>query len=161
MTEKSRVPAGVEVRKPHAARVYDYALGGKDNYAADRALIDKLTGVIPDTPLAARENRAFLGRAVHFLAEAGIRQFLDIGTGLRAPRGAGSPSGMKGPPTDTAVDVRSRGQSKPGGAGEDGSSPDNVGTGRHHQTARARKQGGKVQKTNQCWKPLDVPTAQI
>jgi len=82
VTEKSRVPAGVEVRKPHAARVYDYALGGKDNYAADRALIDKLTGVIPDTPLAARENRAFLGRAVHFLAEAGIRQFLDIGTGL-------------------------------------------------------------------------------
>lgn len=82
MTEKSRAPAGVDVRKPHAARVYDYALGGKDNYAVDRALIDKLSSVIPDTPLVARENRAFLGRAVQFLAEAGIRQFLDIGTGL-------------------------------------------------------------------------------
>jgi hypothetical protein len=82
VTEKNRAPAGVDVRKPHAARVYDYALGGKDNYAADRALIDKLTSLIPDTPLAARENRAFLGRAVHFLAEAGIRQFIDIGTGL-------------------------------------------------------------------------------
>ena len=82
MIDKSRAPAGVEVRKPHAARVYDYALGGKDNYAADRALIDKLSAVIPDTPLVARENRAFLGRAVHFLAEAGIRQFIDIGTGL-------------------------------------------------------------------------------
>jgi hypothetical protein len=82
VTERNRAPAGVDVRKPHAARVYDYALGGKDNYAADRALIDKLSAIIPDTPLAARENRAFLGRAVHFLAEAGIRQFLDIGTGL-------------------------------------------------------------------------------
>ena len=82
MTEKSRAPAGVEVSRAHAARVYDYALGGKDNYAADRALIDKLSAVIPDTPLVARENRAFLGRAVHFLAEAGIRQFLDIGSGL-------------------------------------------------------------------------------
>ena len=82
MIDRSRAPAGVEVRKPHAARVYDYALGGKDNYAVDRALIDKLSAIIPDTPLVARENRAFLGRAVHFLAEAGIRQFLDIGTGL-------------------------------------------------------------------------------
>jgi hypothetical protein len=82
VTEKSRVPVSVDVRKPHAARVYDYALGGKDNYAADRALIDRLSAVIPDTPLVARENRAFLGRAVHFLAEAGIRQFLDIGSGL-------------------------------------------------------------------------------
>src|SRR5207302_10882268 len=82
VTEQSRAPAGVDIRKPHAARVYDYALGGKDNYAADRALIDKLSVVIPDTLPAARENRAFLGRAVHFLAEAGIRQFLDIGTGL-------------------------------------------------------------------------------
>jgi hypothetical protein len=77
-----RVPAGVDMRKPHAARVYDYALGGKDNYAADRALIDKLSRVIPDTPLVAQENRAFLGRVVHFLAQAGIRQFLDIGSGL-------------------------------------------------------------------------------
>jgi hypothetical protein len=80
--DKGGAPAGVDVRKPHAARVYDYALGGKDNYAADRALIDKLSAMIPDTPLAARENRAFLGRTVHFLAQAGIRQFLDIGTGL-------------------------------------------------------------------------------
>ena len=82
MAEKNRAPAGVDVRKPHAARVYDYALGGKDNYAADRALIDKLSAIIPDTLPAAQENRAFLGRAVHFLAEAGIRQFIDIGTGL-------------------------------------------------------------------------------
>jgi len=82
VTEKNQAPAGVDVRSPHAARVYDYALGGKDNYASDRALIDKLSAIIPETPLVARENRAFLGRAVHLLAEAGIRQFIDIGTGL-------------------------------------------------------------------------------
>jgi hypothetical protein len=80
--DKGRAPVGVDVRKPHAARVYDYALGGKDNYAADRSLIDKLSAIIPDTPLVARENRAFLGRVVHFLTQAGIRQFLDIGSGL-------------------------------------------------------------------------------
>src|SRR5205823_2067361 len=83
MTEgQVRVPAGVDMRKPHAARVYDYALGGKDNYAVDRALIDKLTRLIPATPVAAQENRAFLRSAVRFLAGAGIRQFLDIGSGL-------------------------------------------------------------------------------
>jgi hypothetical protein len=82
VTDEGRVPVGIDVRTPHAARVYDYALGGKDNYAADRALIEKLRPIIPDTPLVARENRAFLGRAVQVLAQAGIRQFIDIGSGL-------------------------------------------------------------------------------
>jgi len=83
VTEERLAPAGIDVRTPHAARVYDYALGGKDNFASDRGLIDKLTAVIPDTPRAARENRAFLGRVVHYLAaEVGMRQFLDIGSGL-------------------------------------------------------------------------------
>ena len=73
----------VDVRTPHAARVYDYALGGKDNYAADRELIDRVRVFVPEIPYIAQENRAFLGRAVHFLAaQAGIRQFLDIGSGL-------------------------------------------------------------------------------
>ena len=67
----------------HAARVYDYWLGGKDNYAADRALGDALIEVVPTTRTGARANRAFLGRAVRYLVrEAGIRQFLDIGTGI-------------------------------------------------------------------------------
>jgi len=67
----------------HPARVYDYWLGGKDNYAADRALGDALTAVVPSTPAGARANRAFLGRAVRYLVrEAGVRQFLDIGTGI-------------------------------------------------------------------------------
>jgi S-adenosyl methyltransferase len=67
----------------HQARIYDYLLGGKDNYAADRVAGDKMLEVYPDTAFTARANRAFLGRAVRYLAgEAGIRQFLDIGTGI-------------------------------------------------------------------------------
>jgi hypothetical protein len=67
----------------HQARVYDYMLGGKDNYAADRAAAEASIKIWPDIALGARANRAFLGRAVRYLAaEAGIRQFLDIGTGI-------------------------------------------------------------------------------
>ena len=67
----------------HIARVYDYWLGGKDNYAADRATGDAMIEAYPDLVSSVRANRAFLGRAVRYLAgEAGIRQFLDIGTGI-------------------------------------------------------------------------------
>ena len=65
------------------ARIYDYLLGGKDNYAADRAAVDAVLKVAPEMGFAARANRAFLGRVVRYLAaDAGIRQFLDIGTGI-------------------------------------------------------------------------------
>jgi S-adenosyl methyltransferase len=67
----------------HVARVYDYWLGGKDNFAADRAAGDQAIGAFPAIPLSARANRAYLARVVRFLTgEAGIRQFLDIGTGI-------------------------------------------------------------------------------
>jgi hypothetical protein len=67
----------------HQARMYDYLLGGKDNYAADRAAMEAALKVNPEMAFTARANRAFLGRAVRYLAaEAGIRQFLDIGTGI-------------------------------------------------------------------------------
>ena len=70
---------------PHFARIYDYWLGGKDNFAADRAAGDLAIRAFPDIAVSARANRAFLNRAVRFLAgEAGIRQFLDIGTGIPA-----------------------------------------------------------------------------
>jgi hypothetical protein len=70
---------------PNVARIYDVLLGGKDNFAADRAAAEELLKAVPGATAAARENRAFLGRAVRFLAgEAGIRQFLDIGAGLPA-----------------------------------------------------------------------------
>jgi len=65
----------------HVARVYDYWLGGKDNFAADRAAGDQAISAFPAIPLSARANRAYLARVVRFLTgEAGIRQFLDIGT---------------------------------------------------------------------------------
>jgi len=67
----------------HVARVYNYWLGGKDNFAADRAAAEQAMAAFPDIVLSARANRAFLRRAVSYLVrEAGIRQFLDIGTGI-------------------------------------------------------------------------------
>jgi S-adenosyl methyltransferase len=81
-------PAGGQKPKldtsvPHSARVWNYWLGGKDNYPADRAVGEQVMAMFPDITRLARADRAFLGRAVRYLAgEAGIRQFLDIGTGL-------------------------------------------------------------------------------
>jgi SAM-dependent methyltransferase len=73
----------IDTTIPHPARRYNYWLGGKDNFRADRASADAIAAAFPHLPGAARENRAFLRRAVRTLAaEAGIRQFLDIGTGL-------------------------------------------------------------------------------
>jgi hypothetical protein len=78
-------PLPFDTSRAHQARVYDYLLGGKDNYAADRAFVEELVKVWPGVAVSARANRAFLGRAVRFLAaEAGVRQFLDIGTGIPA-----------------------------------------------------------------------------
>jgi S-adenosyl methyltransferase len=73
----------IDTTKPHSARMYDYYLGGKDNFEADRKTAEALLHMVPTVRTAARENRAFLGRAVRYLVtRAGIRQFLDIGTGL-------------------------------------------------------------------------------
>jgi hypothetical protein len=73
----------LDTSRPHSARVYDYFLGGKNHFAADREMAQKVLASTPMALISARENRAFLGRVVRFLAaEAGIRQFLDIGTGL-------------------------------------------------------------------------------
>src|ERR1700733_10986235 len=77
------VPPQIDTSKPHSARVYDYFLGGKDNFAADREVARQALEVAPSFRTAVRENRAFLGRAVRYLAEeAGITQFLDLGSGL-------------------------------------------------------------------------------
>jgi trans-aconitate methyltransferase len=76
-------PPEIDTSVAHQARVYDYLIGGKDNFAVDRQVGDMVLQANPDLALAARANRAFLGRAVRFLAaEEGIRQFLDIGTGI-------------------------------------------------------------------------------
>jgi hypothetical protein len=76
-------PPSFDTSVAHVARVYNYWLGGKDNFAADRAAAEQAMSAFPDIVLSARANRAFLRRAVTYLArEAGIRQFLDIGTGI-------------------------------------------------------------------------------
>jgi hypothetical protein len=72
----------IDTSVAHIARVYDYWLGGKDHFAADREVGDKVLEIHPETVLSVRANRAFLARAVRYLAAQGIRQFLDIGTGL-------------------------------------------------------------------------------
>ncbi|NKZ02680.1 SAM-dependent methyltransferase [Actinomadura latina] len=77
------VPADIDVTIPNVARIYDYFLGGKDNYAADRAAAEQIIGAAPATRATALASRHFLARVVRFLAvEAGIDQFLDIGCGL-------------------------------------------------------------------------------
>jgi len=75
----------IDTTVAHSARVHDYWLGGKDNFAADRAAGDAVLGAYPGIVMSVRANRAFLARTVRFLAaEAGVRQFLDIGTGIPA-----------------------------------------------------------------------------
>jgi len=81
--EPGHRPVDLQTDRPHPARVYDYLLGGKDNFAADRAAAEAGLQANPNSRIPPRANRAFLGRAVRYLAgEAGISQFLDIGTGI-------------------------------------------------------------------------------
>ncbi len=86
-TSPANGPSGdrpaIDSSVPHTARVWNYWLGGKDNYIVDRELGDQIQAVIPGIVASARADRGFLGRAVaHLAGEAGIRQFLDLGTGL-------------------------------------------------------------------------------
>ncbi|WP_205751897.1 SAM-dependent methyltransferase [Cryptosporangium phraense] len=67
---------------PHSARVYDYLLGGKDNFAADRSAAARILEASPGLPISMRANRTYMARAARFLAQQGVRQFLDIGAGL-------------------------------------------------------------------------------
>src|ERR1051326_1951457 len=78
----SEVPADIRTDIPHPARVYDYYLGGKDNFAADRAAAEWALQLLPELRDYARGNRTFMVRATRFLREAGVRQFLDIGSGF-------------------------------------------------------------------------------
>jgi hypothetical protein len=78
----SWVPDGVDVTVPNAARVYDYALGGYHNFAVDREFFERAEAAWPGLGLVAHANRAFLGRVVRRLLDLGVRQFLDIGSGI-------------------------------------------------------------------------------
>jgi hypothetical protein len=81
--DSRRALADIDITKPNIARVYDYFVGGKDNFAADREFAHRAMDLAPKAPLAAQYNRAFLRRVVRFLVgEAGITQMIDIGSGL-------------------------------------------------------------------------------
>jgi hypothetical protein len=81
--ESNQAPPGIDTSTAHPARVYDFWLGGKDNFAADREAAELALQAYPELAKAVQSNRAFLARAVRYLTgEAGIRQFLDIGTGI-------------------------------------------------------------------------------
>ncbi|MFD1936599.1 MULTISPECIES: SAM-dependent methyltransferase [Nonomuraea] len=77
-----RVPPGISAAVPNVARMYDYYLGGKDNFEVDRQAAEKVLAIIPEVEGDARNSRAFLQRAVRHLRELGVDQFLDIGSGL-------------------------------------------------------------------------------
>jgi O-methyltransferase involved in polyketide biosynthesis len=78
-----RAPDGVDVTRPSIARVYDYLLGGKDNFSADRVVGDKIKTALPEVHLGVRAQRMVLRRAIHHIVgDAGIRQLIDIGSGL-------------------------------------------------------------------------------
>jgi hypothetical protein len=76
------VPDGVEMTVPNAARMYDHTLGGYHNFAVDREYIERAEQAMPGIIAVAHANRAFVGRSVRWLVDAGIRQFLDIGSGI-------------------------------------------------------------------------------
>jgi hypothetical protein len=83
MTTQDPPPHGIDITRPNVARIYDYLLGGKDNFSADREAAKQLIAASPDMAGIVRDNRSFIGRAVRYLAdEAGIRQFIDLGGGL-------------------------------------------------------------------------------
>jgi hypothetical protein len=75
-------PLSIDIDRPSAARMYDYILGGSHNFAADRQLVDKILALMPDMAGLAQANRTFLRRVVTYLAASGIRQFLDLGSGI-------------------------------------------------------------------------------
>ncbi|GAA3458060.1 SAM-dependent methyltransferase [Saccharothrix longispora] len=82
MVQREWIPQSVDVSVPSMARTYDFLLGGAHNFAVDRELAVHVERVMPDARSAARVNRAFLGRAVRYMTDQGIRQFLDIGSGI-------------------------------------------------------------------------------
>src|SRR4051794_37199069 len=76
------LPGGVDPNQPSAARIYDCFLGGTHNFAADRAVAARAIELVPELPKIMHANRAFLRRVVRFAVDSGVRQFLDLGSGI-------------------------------------------------------------------------------
>jgi hypothetical protein len=106
MAETGHWARDVDLSVPNLARIYDYWLGGKDNFTADRRAAVESAAAIPQLPLLARANRAFLGRAVRFCVGAGVTQFLDIGSGLPTADNTHEVAGRAAPEARTVyVDI--------------------------------------------------------
>ena len=86
MEQARQIPAGVDPSKPAPARIYDYLLSGENNFESDREAADRITAVVPDIRDCAWANRGFHQRAARWIARRGIRQFIDIGSGLPTVR---------------------------------------------------------------------------
>ncbi|GAA4624290.1 SAM-dependent methyltransferase [Actinoallomurus vinaceus] len=82
IADREPLPKDIDPTAPNDARMYDYALGGKDNYSADRHVSEQIRAALPVAINAVRENRKFMRRAVRYMLSLGIRQFLDLGCGL-------------------------------------------------------------------------------
>ncbi|MCL2729412.1 MAG: SAM-dependent methyltransferase [Actinomycetia bacterium] len=82
MTDQGFTADEIDTSRPHPARMYDYFLGGRDNYEVDREAAERVLDVVPEVVLGARANRDFLRRAVGYLVDSGVRQIIDIGTGI-------------------------------------------------------------------------------
>ncbi|MFI1094245.1 SAM-dependent methyltransferase [Streptomyces sp. NPDC020917] len=82
MTDQGFTADEIDTSRPHPARMYDYFLGGRDNYEVDREAAERVLEVVPEVVLGARANRDFLRRAVRHLVDSGVRQIIDIGTGI-------------------------------------------------------------------------------
>ncbi|MFD0853405.1 SAM-dependent methyltransferase, partial [Actinomadura adrarensis] len=84
MPPVERSPGEIDLTVANSARIYDFLLGGKDNYDADRQVGEELLKIIPEARIAARQNHLFIARAVRYLVGRGVRQFVDIGAKLPA-----------------------------------------------------------------------------
>src|SRR5256714_11738363 len=82
MERPAWAPDGIDLDRPNAARMYDYALGGSHNFAVDREMVEKVEAMMPGSSLIAHANRGFLRRAVRYCLDAGVRQFIDVGSGI-------------------------------------------------------------------------------
>ncbi len=107
-SDEDWIPPEIDISKPSAARMYDFALGGKDNFEVDRRAVNEIGRVIPDLTAVASANRGFLVRAVDLLAEQGIDQFVDLGAGIPTSPNVHEVAQVKAPGVRVATSTTTR-----------------------------------------------------